>query len=350
MDTNLLHKGIVTYFSAEKHFGFLDTELHESIFFFIDTSKSKTEFSRGDEVFFKLKPSDKNDGTLQAYDLKFIKNEKINQLQELIEDNEPLPGYLKKIGEEYFIKDKATYLFIPLQISIWEENLEEFINDIMLYKVIKNSHKINKIKAVLYDRVYTKTWHTLNNYKKNNRRLTAKIAGKNKYGYFATIPVLNDIVVAFLPFKKDGSVPETLRKQDTVEVKISAVYDNSINVQLAGKKFVWNKMYQPISKILMLLICAGLFVGYGWSAYATITERSGLNGNMYSYYQLTKLQYSIYNGLVSIFGLVFGLMVFANLFMKNKREIKRMIKFFLIFLIVIIICELCLNTRFQGKG
>lgn len=93
-----------------------------------------------------------------------------------------------------------------------------------------------------------------------------------------------------------------------------------------------------------------LFVSFGWSAYATITERSGLNGNMYSYYDLTRLQFSIYTGLVSIVGLLFGLTVLVNVFRIDKSKLNKTFKYFLIFLIVFILCEVYLQTRFVGKG
>lgn len=71
---------------------------------------------------------------------------------------------------------------------------------------------------------------------------------------------------------------------------------------------------------------------------------------MYSYYDLTRLQFSIYTGLVSIVGLLFGLTVLVNVFRIDKSKLNKTFKYFLIFLIVFILCEVYLQTRFVGKG
>lgn len=103
MDISLTYRGIVTYFSPEKRFGFLDTEDREGIFFFVDMMQFKDlpkeekkelkfNFIRGDEVFFKIKYSEKNESGFEAFDLKFIKNDKVDQLYELVEVNKELAG------------------------------------------------------------------------------------------------------------------------------------------------------------------------------------------------------------------------------------------------------------------
>jgi len=110
------------------------------------------------------------------------------------------------------------------------------------------------------------------------------------------------------------------------------------------------KTYQIALTILILPICLFLFVFFGWSAYATITERAGLNGDMYFYYDLTRLQFSIYTGLVSIAGLLFGLTVLIKIFSIDKSKLTKTFKYFLFFFIVFILCEIYLETRFVGKG
>ena len=110
------------------------------------------------------------------------------------------------------------------------------------------------------------------------------------------------------------------------------------------------KTYQIVLTILIFPICLFLFVSFGWIAYATITERSGFNGNMYSLYDLTRLQFSIYTGLISIVGLLFGLTVLINIFSIDKSKLTKTFKYFLLFFIVFILCQIYLQTRFVGKG
>ena len=110
------------------------------------------------------------------------------------------------------------------------------------------------------------------------------------------------------------------------------------------------KTYQIVLTILIFPICLFLFVSFGWITYATITERSGFNGNMYSLYDLTRLQFSIYTGLISIVGLLFGLTVLINIFSIDKSKLTKTFKYFLLFFIVFILCQIYLQTRFVGKG
>jgi cold shock CspA family protein len=246
MDISLTYRGIVTYFSPEKRFGFLDTEDREGIFFFVDMMQFKDlpkeekkelkfNFIRGDEVFFKIKYSEKNESGFEAFDLKFIKNDKVDQLYELVEVNKELAGYLKKIGTNYFIKDKTTYLFIPIKISAWEIGLEQIyeqrINKPVFYTILSKPKKPENLRAVLCDRVLSDSFYQLEACKEKNIPIKATITGKNKDGYFVTI--LSGKVSTFIPFEKDGTVPSTFNKRDEVEITIKSIYESGVRVQLA---------------------------------------------------------------------------------------------------------------------
>lgn len=102
--------------------------------------------------------------------------------------------------------------------------------------------------------------------------------------------------------------------------------------------------------LLISAICSILIIGYGWSAFATITERPGLNGGMFSYYNLTRLQFTIYNGIVSVAGLYTICCATFFLLKKDKPSLTKTFRQFLIFIFLLIICEIYLQTRFVGKG
>lgn len=99
-----VYTGIVTYYSTERHFGFIDSEAGEGIYFYFDTTafknmpakerkeKRKT-FRRGDEVNFKLRKGEKGN---EAYDLQFIKNERADQLLSLLNEMRCCPVILRK--------------------------------------------------------------------------------------------------------------------------------------------------------------------------------------------------------------------------------------------------------------
>jgi hypothetical protein len=87
---------------------------------------------------------------------------------------------------------------------------------------------------------------------------------------------------------------------------------------------------------------------YGWSAFATITNRSGLNGTMHSYYKLTRVQFAGYTTFVcaaSIFFLITYVFI-----VKTERQFIKSFWLFSLCVVFVIICEVYLGTRFSGKG
>jgi hypothetical protein len=102
--------------------------------------------------------------------------------------------------------------------------------------------------------------------------------------------------------------------------------------------------------LLLLLISVVLSVSFGWSAFATITERPGLNGEMYLFYDLSRIQFSLYTGIVSLSGFAFGMRTILSILKRNERELRKTLIYFLAFIIVLVICENALQLRFTGKG
>lgn len=110
------------------------------------------------------------------------------------------------------------------------------------------------------------------------------------------------------------------------------------------------KWYHWTLSLVIISFCLLIIVEYGWLAFATITEQPGLNGNIHSYYNLTKLQYAAYVGLVAIAGLYIICYVTFYLIKADTSNLKKVFWRFLVFLVLIIACEVYLQTRFVGKG
>jgi len=108
------------------------------------------------------------------------------------------------------------------------------------------------------------------------------------------------------------------------------------------------KLYHKLLPILLVPFCAITALGYGWSAFSTITNRSGLNGTMYSYYHLTRIQFATYTSFVSITALFFIIMYVF--FLKSPKHLTKSFWLLLLFAAIVIICEVYLTTRFSGKG
>ena len=110
------------------------------------------------------------------------------------------------------------------------------------------------------------------------------------------------------------------------------------------------KLFHWLFSLILTVVCGIILIGFGWTAFATITERPGLNGSMYSYYNLTRLQYSTYNILVSLAGLYIICCMTFYLFKKDKINLTKIFRQFLILIVLIVIGEIYLQTRLVGKG
>lgn len=110
------------------------------------------------------------------------------------------------------------------------------------------------------------------------------------------------------------------------------------------------KSYHWIIPILTIPIFLLLSANYFWMFYSTMSDRSGLWGNMYAYYDLTKIQYGFYNLILT---LILCALIFTQLTFLIKKNTYRLNKTFLVMVILIgliILSEIYLNTRFVGKG
>lgn len=247
MDPDTVYKGIVTFFSVERHFGFIDSEIQEDLFFFIDVTKMRkmkpeekqgqqTFYIRGDEVYFKIKPAINGRTGIEACDIRYIRNEKVDELLGLIREQKLLTGYIKKLDSGYFIKDKQTYLFIPLHISFWEVALEEVyesrINEPVSYIVEKIPGKIKNLKAVLTDRIIDSVYYQIGKLRDTKDILTLRITGKNKKGYYAEFTGIS--ASTFIHFDKEEKVPHTLNKGDIVMARIRSLSHNAVKVDLVN--------------------------------------------------------------------------------------------------------------------
>ena len=113
------------------------------------------------------------------------------------------------------------------------------------------------------------------------------------------------------------------------------------------------KRLRPHHLLLLLIILPInllLFLTFGWSLFCTITERSGLNGSMYFYYNLTKLQFCFYTAIISITGMSFIIYHAQLLIRKKSKMLSYLYWHFAVYVIVVIVCEVILETRFVGKA
>jgi hypothetical protein len=110
------------------------------------------------------------------------------------------------------------------------------------------------------------------------------------------------------------------------------------------------ELYHKILPAIFIPICLYAIIAFGWIGFATFTGRPGLYGHYYIYYQLTDIQFFLYNFIVAI--VAAGLVIFQTkyLIQQNPKYLTRTFWVFAIFMALVIICENYLKTRFVGKG
>ena len=103
----------------------------------------------------------------------------------------------------------------------------------------------------------------------------------------------------------------------------------------------------PIITIPIFLIC---LIPYTWILFSIITDRSGLWGSMYIYYDLTKFQYCTYLIIVVLVLASSILCQIKYLLERNVTKLNKTFKFMGILIILIVLYTVYLEVRFVGKG
>lgn len=110
------------------------------------------------------------------------------------------------------------------------------------------------------------------------------------------------------------------------------------------------KTYYYIVSVLLIFICCVFILTYGWSFYATVTDRPGLNGNMHDYYQLSRAQFSLYDFIIVALSLLILIRLLFFTINGNKPKLTSSYLLFLGFSVMVFVAEIYLSSRFIGKG
>ena len=234
MDINQVHIGHVVRFIKDRGFGFIEAEDGEIYFFFRDKEDLKKKkqaglipyihnYISGDRVSFNLRLSQRDEGKIEAYDVAFITNERRAILINNFQEYGFLEGYIKIFDPEtIFVKDKSTYVYVPITISEWEENLEEVYqkreNTLVRYK-LNQVNRTDKLTATLSDAKFVDEYYVLMSHFDNQTPIRATITGKSKHGYHATL--FEGKIKGFirLPLNQTDSCKD-YNKLDIVEVRV----------------------------------------------------------------------------------------------------------------------------------
>ncbi|MEO7923446.1 MAG: hypothetical protein ABIR30_07195 [Chitinophagaceae bacterium] len=152
--TDQEYKGNISFINYEKQFATIEYQHNnkiKSVNFKTDEASGKKshQFMLGDGVSFQLKLSDRGD-KMTAFQVQFTYNTAIDLLIQQAAIENRFSGYLKIVGEKYFVKEWENYILFPLQLSPWEKPpVETAANEAISFRLL-NLDKPRSIVAELF--------------------------------------------------------------------------------------------------------------------------------------------------------------------------------------------------------
>jgi hypothetical protein len=158
---NILITGEVSYVNYDKNFVQIDYEVNKK------KKQLNGQIAKIDKHFYQIGDVVTFTTELSLRGDKMIATNIIYKYNTALEvmihksktDNEFL-GFLKAVGDKYFVKELKSYLFFEVPISPWQQlPKEELLNDAVKF-MLEDIENINKIKAKLFDNKYIPEYRT----------------------------------------------------------------------------------------------------------------------------------------------------------------------------------------------
>ena len=100
----------------------------------------------------------------------------------------------------------------------------------------------------------------------------------------------------------------------------------------------------------LILLFLFFFLIYSiWFVFSTVTGKS-IDGEMYQYYKLTRIEFIILNTIIAVMSVTFFIRIVYGKFVSNNNQLEKIFVQALVFVIIAVAFEFYLDTRFIGKG
>ncbi len=189
------------------------------------------QFHVGDEVSFILTQSQRGDKMI-ADCIEFKFNNALDNIINKAAVENRLVGYLKKVEDDYFVKETGSYIFFPLILSPWEKKpADGNLNEPVFFK-LNYTGKPDKATASLYKSIYIPEYLAALKHYNNKTPVDATIYKITQHGIFVNIG--GEKLQAKIPIKnKEGDpMPTTgLKIGDAIKVIITYLSDTKIVVE-----------------------------------------------------------------------------------------------------------------------
>ncbi len=195
--------------------------------------KKTHQFHVGDEVSFVIALSARGDKMI-ADCLQFHFNNALDNLINKAQIENRLVGYLKRVDDDYFVKETGSYIFFPLVLSPWEKKpREDNLNEPIFFK-LENTHKSGKVTAALFKSEYIPEYQYAMQCFKKKTVLDAKVYKVTPHGIF--LNVVDEKIQAKISTPKpiEGeAAPAAIKVGDSLKVIITYLGTAKIIVALA---------------------------------------------------------------------------------------------------------------------
>lgn len=230
--TEQTYRGKISFVNFEKHFAtidYLQGTKPKSVNFKTSAEgndKKPQHYRVNDVVSFQLRLSDRGD-KMTAYNVKFLHNEAIDRLIQKAAFENRFSGYLKKVEEDYFIKEADSYIFFPLLISPWETPPAETATNEMISFRLLNLDKPNGIVGELFSHTYIPEYKKAVQHFNNKIEIDATVARLTPHAVF--LDLFGQKIQARLPLSAIKN--ESIHPGDTIKVVITHLTPNRIVVE-----------------------------------------------------------------------------------------------------------------------
>jgi ribosomal protein S1 len=192
------------------------------------TIKKTHVFRIGDEVSFIIVPSPKGDRMI-ADNIEFrFNNAYTNIINKAAVENK-FVGYLKKVGDDYFVKESGSYILFPLILSPWEMVPHESRHNEPLFFKLDNTDKVNAVTASLYKSEFIREYQTALRHFKNDEPIDAVVNKVTPYGIF--LDLVGDKIQTKMAVAKNDAVANDIKTGDIIKVHITYISPLKIVVE-----------------------------------------------------------------------------------------------------------------------
>ncbi len=191
--------------------------------------KKTHPYSVGDVLQFNLETGAKT-GRLSAVNLQFKFNNALNNLIQKATTENKFLGYLKKVEDDFFVKEIDSYLFFPVKLSPWQfpPNERDF-NEPVTFSLLQPDKKIN-IQVSLTDNKYLPEFNEAVKLFKSKAIVTAEIYRVTSHSLY--VYVVGKVIKAKINTELLDSA--SLKVGDKIPVKINYLSKDKIVIEPAA--------------------------------------------------------------------------------------------------------------------